>query len=100
MIKFFKHDEKENNLLNIFIEIKYDSTNEIKSVKDIENIENRFKKIKGVYSVKFVPKRNDDTIPDIIAIANWNEDEINTKIEEIEKIPNVINVTWKRLLPA
>lgn len=100
MGKFFNRDEKKDNLSDIFIEIQYDSSNEIKSVNDIENIENKFKKVKGVHSVKFVPKRTLDTIPDIIALANWNENEINSKINEIEKIPNVKKVTWKQLLQA
>lgn len=101
MVKFFTHDEKKEDLSDIFIEIKYDNSDmEIKSIEDIKSIENQFKKIKGVYSTKFVPKRDDDTIPDIIALANWDKNEIQSKIEEINKIPNVIKVSWKELLKA
>src|SRR5687767_6448116 len=100
MGKFFNRDEKDDNLSDIFIEINYDRSNEIKSVSDIENIENKFKKVQGINSVKFVPKKSNVIIPDIIAIANWDKDEINNKINEIKKIPNVKEVTWKELLEA
>lgn len=101
MVKFFAHDEKKENWPDIFLEIKYDNSNiEIKSIEDIKNIEDQFKIINGIHSVKFVTKRIDDTIPDIIALANWNENEIDSKVEEIKKIPNVKQVTWKELLKA
>ena len=67
---------------------------DIKNLEEAQNIMHSIRMIKGVESVSYTNASN------VISVeANWKESDVNFKVQELRKIPKVVDVTARILRP-
>lgn len=85
------------NKQDVIVHVLWEDMNEATIPQECVKIKLDIDKIKGVKDSFFT---KDSKISNIVVFAEWSEDEINSKTDEIRKIPNVKKVSTHVLVPA
>ena len=85
------------NKQNAIVHVLCNDTNETTIPQECRKVKTEIDEIKGIKESFFT---KESKVSNIVAYAEWNEDEIESKTEEIRNISNVKSVKTHILVPA
>ena len=85
------------NKQNVIVHVLWNDMNETTIPQECQKIKTEIDEIKGIKESFFT---KESKVSNIVAFAEWNEDEIESKTEEIRNIPNVKSVNTHILVPV